>query len=233
MAKGRYMSFTDELDYSNELANQPAPGDLINNVTWLNDAGFMEIVERYGLPNEIAQELEEQFVEQSKKSLAEAIKRLTTRMAQNLHGFCVLRALGYHAQIESEGKEITSLRSIAKHFGVCHQYVDKVTNDMTRLLSTDAPKSLAIRTRKDNLKAKPPKGFITIGQAIKKFNITTFQINIAMKEAGLKFKKFTRGAKIVEEIKLKKALGTKEDQKRRRKPRKPGKVKMRQLELFT
>ena len=160
MGQGRYMSYTDALDYTAEQATE------IENS--IEQHTLVEIVNRYGFQEEMVAEIEEWVETQIKLGTAEFVKKLTMRMAQSLHGFCVLRALGYHAQVESGGQNITSLRQIAKHFGFSHQYVDRVTKDLQRQLDASGQNSLGIETKTYSMEVTAPPGFITLGQAIKK-----------------------------------------------------------------
>ena len=124
---GKFLSYTDQLDYNKEAA--PEAGADSQQETLQTLCG------RYGIPEDLIAEIEVWTDEQVKLGLREFIKRLTIKMSQSLHGFCVLRALGYHAHIESDGKTVKSLRQIAKHFGCSHQYVDKLTKDLESQLA--------------------------------------------------------------------------------------------------
>ena len=218
MGKGRYMSYTDALDYSKEGAAEAADS--------ITQGSLTEIITRYDYPEEMVAEIEEWTEDQIKLGTAEFVKKLTMRMAQSLHGFCVLRALGYHAQVESNGQNITSLRQIARHFGFSHQYVDRVTKDLADQLDATGKNSLGIETKTYSMEVTPPPGYITLGQALKKFKTTTLQIKRAMAQCKLEFKEIERGAKIVKEAKLKKALGKVVNGKRGRKPKQPNQIKV-------
>ena len=87
MPQGRYMSYTDALDYTKERATETEDS--------ITQGSLTDIIERYGFPEEMVAEVEEWAEDQIKLGTAEFVKKLTMRMAQSLHGFCVLRALGY------------------------------------------------------------------------------------------------------------------------------------------
>ena len=127
-------------------------------------------------------------------------------MSHSLHGFCVLRALGYHAHIEDqEGKPITSLRAIAKHFKCSHQYVDKLTKDLEVQLGLKI-ENLQIEQKTYSMEVTPPKGWLTIGQILKSNEITRKALWDAVNDLGLKVERHSRQSKIIKETDVQKII---------------------------
>lgn len=189
MGNGKFMEYNDVFDYKKEEAPEAADG--------FNQEAFEELCQFYQLPEDLVAQVEVWVDEQIKLGVREFIKRLTVKMSQSLHGFCVLRALGYHAQIESNGVAVNSLRQIAKHFGCSHQYVDKLTKDLERQLGIHA-ETLEIEKKTYSMKVDPPKGWITYGQAMKEFNIKRTALLNIIKQNKIPVKPYARNAKIID-----------------------------------
>jgi len=194
---GKFLSYTDQLDYAKEAA--PEAGADSEQETLQTLCG------RYGIPEDLIAQIEVWTDEQVKLGLREFIKRLTIKMSQSLHGFCVLRALGYHAHIESDGKTVKSLRQIAKHFGCSHQYVDKLTKDLESQLGVQAD-ALDIEKKTYTMTVNPPQGFITLGNALKKYGLTRQQLQGVVDANRLGVVPYKRSSKIIDEKKLQAAM---------------------------
>ena len=82
---GKYVTYTDALDYGGEIAPEA--------VDSIQQESLSELCRNYDLPEDLVAGVERWADEQVKLGLREFIKRLTIKMSQSLHGFCVLRAL--------------------------------------------------------------------------------------------------------------------------------------------
>ena len=193
---GKFLTYTDALDYQRETAPECGADS--------NQTQLAELCEAYDLPEELVAQVESWTDEQIKLGLREFIKRLTIKMSQSLHGFCVLRALGYHAHIESDGKTVKSLRQIAKHFGCSHQYVDKLTKDLESQLGVTVD-ALDIEKKTYSMTVTPPDGYITLGNALKEFKLTRQQLQEVI-DNGVPVQNYHRKSKIIERTKLLAAL---------------------------
>ena len=189
MTGSKFLQYNDFFDYKKEEA--PEAADQFTQGT------FEELCTFYELPEDLAAQIEIWVDDQIKLGVREFIKRLTVKMSQSLHGFCVLRALGYHAQIERNGVAVNSLRQIAKHFDCSHQYVDKLTKDLERQLGVQAD-TLEIEKKTYSMKVDPPKGWLTYGQAMKEFGIKRTALLNLIKENQIPVKRYARNAKIIE-----------------------------------
>jgi hypothetical protein len=198
MSGGKFMQFNDFFDYTKEEAPEAA-----DNFT---QGSFEELCRFYDLPEDLAAQIEIWVDEQIKLGVREFIKKLTIKMSQSLHGFCVLRALGYHAQIESNGVAVNSLRQIAKHFNCSHQYVDKLTKDLESQLGVQAD-TLEIERKTYSMTVEPPKGWVTYGQAMKTFGIKRTALLRIINENKIPVKNYARNAKIIPLAMLKKFSG--------------------------
>ena len=196
---GKYLSYIDQLDYGKEAAPEQAEDSLQDTL--------YNLCANYDLDEDLVAQIELWADEQVKLGLREFIKRLTIKMSQSLHGFCVLRALGYHAHIESDGKTVKSLRQIAKHFGCSHQYVDKLTKDLEGQLGVQAD-ALDIEKKTYTMTVKPPAGFITLGNALKKYKLTRQQLQEVVDANNLGVVPYKRSSKILDEQKLQAAIKT-------------------------
>ena len=197
------LSYVDKHNYADEVS---PIGDFDCST---NQDALEELLKEYDLPDEVIAQLDEWVEEQVKLGLREFIKKLTIKMSQSLHGFCVLRALGYHAHIESDGKSVESLRQIAKHFKCSHQYVDKLTKDLQRQLGVSI-ESLNIEKKNYSMTVKPPSGWITLGVAIRTYRVSRSRIQEAISN-GVRCKNYKRKSKILRIEDLEKDLGVGEN----------------------
>lgn len=194
----RPQRFNPAIDYTAQRA--PETFDSFNQ-----DA-FEELCQELEIPEEEIALIESWVDEQIKLGMREFLFKFTNKMSHSLHGFCVLRALGYHAHIEdSEGKPITSLRAIAKHFECSHQYVDKLTKDLEQQLGLKVD-NLQIEQKTYSMKVIPPKGWVTIGQVLKQYSITRKSLWDAIHELGVVVKGYSRQSKIIHESDVKKII---------------------------
>jgi len=159
---------------------------------------FAQLCEELEIPEEEIALIESWVDEQIKLGMREFLFKFTNKMSHSLHGFCVLRALGYHAHIEdSEGKPITSLRAIAKHFECSHQYVDKLTKDLEQQLGLKVD-NLQIEQKTYSMKVTPPDGWVTIGQVLKHYKVTRKTLWQLLAKHKVKPLAFERKSKIIE-----------------------------------
>lgn len=171
---------------------------------------FLELVRELDLPEEVVADLERWVDEQIRLGMREFIYKFTNKMSHSLHGFCVLRALGYHAHVEdSQGRPITSLRAIAKHFECSHQYVDKLTKDLEAQLGLKV-ENMQIEQKTYSMKVEPPKGWVTIGQVLKTNRVTRKTLWVLIEENGIEVRPYQRKSKIVRVSDIRKILSDKE-----------------------
>lgn len=164
-----------------------------------NQHDFEELIRELDLSEEIVGIIEGWVDEQIRLGMREFIFKLTNKMSHSLHGFCVLRALGYHAHIEDkDGKPITSLRAIAKHFQCSHQYVDKLSKDLSEQLGVKIY-NMQIEERPYSMKVTPPKGWVTIGHILKSYNITRGRLWSIIRQNKVEVREYYRKSKIVRE----------------------------------
>lgn len=195
--KGKFCSYLDALDYSSELASE------IECSADVYSADIDAVVDQYDFNEDLKQELKEDLQRhcehQIRQGVGEFISRLTFRMSQSLHGFCVLRALGYVCRIEGEdGKQITSLRQIAKHFKTSSQWIYKLTEDLKRCLGiTDDVQSLGILRKNYSMKVDVPTGFMTIGMICDELNTNNKRLQKLISENNIEQIPHTRGSKLV------------------------------------
>lgn len=192
------MQLQDNINYDNEAAPEAADSFTQGTLT--------EAIEEWQLEEELIATIEEWTEEQIKLGTREFIKRLTIRMSQTLHGFCVLRALGYHAHLEQNGKPVKSLRQIAKHFSCSHQYVDKLTKDLQQQLGVDPAQNMQIETKTYSMEIKAPPGWLTIGQAIKEHKITRRDLKQIIEKHQIQTKPYKRLSKIMKADQVKAAI---------------------------
>ena len=194
----RPIAFNGNIDYSHKIA--PETEDSFDQ-----DA-FVELCKDVEMPEETIAIIEKWVDEQIRLGMREFIYKFTNKMSHSLHGFCVLRALGYHAHIEDqEGKPITSLRAIAKHFKCSHQYVDKLTKDLEVQLGLKI-ENLQIEQKTYSMEVTPPKGWLTIGQILKSNEITRKALWDAVNDLGLKVERHSRQSKIIKETDVQKII---------------------------
>jgi len=197
--KGKFCSYLDALDYSSELASEIESSDDIYS------ADIEEVLDQYDFNINLRQELQEDLQQlcehQIRQGVGEFISRLTFRMSQSLHGFCVLRALGYVCKVEGEdGKQITSLRQIAKHFNTSSQWIYKLTEDLKKCLGvTEDVPTLGITKKKYSMKIDVPSGYKTIGMLIEEFGTNNKRLQKIILENKIKIKNHTRGSKLISE----------------------------------
>lgn len=196
--QGKYLTLCDNINYNNEAAPEAADS--------FNQESLAEAIHEWQLDEELIATIENWVEEQVKLGTREFIKRLTIRMSQTLHGFCVLRALGYHAQLEQNGKPIKSLRQIAKYFSCSHQYVDKLTKDLQHQLGVDPAHSSEIETKTYSMEITAPQGYLTYGQAIKQHNITRRELKQIIDSYDIQTQPYKRNSKIVDADQLNTAV---------------------------
>jgi len=185
----RPQRFNPAIDYTSQHA--PETHDSFDQ-----DA-FKELCEELELPEETIATIETWVDEQIRLGMREFIYKFTNKMSHSLHGFCVLRALGYHAHIEDDkGKPITSLRAIAKHFQCSHQYIDKLARDLSEQLGVSID-NLLIETKTYSMEVVPPKGFITIGQILKRYDVTRTTLWALIEEHGIEVRPYKRRSKLI------------------------------------
>ena len=185
----RPQRFNPAIDYTSQHA--PETHDSFNQ-----DA-FAQLCDELEMHEEEVAVIESWVDEQIKLGMREFLFKFTNKMSHSLHGFCVLRALGYHAHIEdNKGKQITSLRAIAKHFECSHQYVDKLTKDLEQQLGLKVG-NLQIEQKTYSMKVIAPKGWMTIGQVLKKYKVTRKTLWQLLAQHKVKPLAFQRKSKIV------------------------------------
>lgn len=185
----RPQRFNPAIDYTSQHA--PETHDSFDQ-----DA-FKELCEELELPEETIAIIEQWVDEQIKLGMREFIYKFTNKMSHSLHGFCVLRALGYHAHIEdANGKPITSLRAIAKHFQCSHQYIDKLAKDLSEQLGVSID-NILIETKTYSMEVTPPAGWITIGQILKRYKVTRNALWAMIEDRGLEVRKYRRRSKLI------------------------------------
>ena len=187
----KYESFNPATCYKSRQAPE-AEGNF-------NQHNFEELISELELSEEIVGYIEGWLDEQIRLGMREFIFKLTNKMSRSLHGFCVLRALGYHAHLQDiNGKPITSLRAIAKHFQCSHQYVDKLTKDLSEQLGVKIY-NMQIEERPYSMKVTPPNGWVTIGHILKSYKITRGRLWSLINEHKVEVKEYYRKSKIVRE----------------------------------
>lgn len=190
LGDGKFIEYTEDFTYDHEIAPE--------NENSINQHTLASLVRELELTECVVAELEQWTDAQIALGVREFVRAFVQRLSQTLHGFCVLRALGYHAHIEANGKKIQSLRQIAKHFKCSHQYVDRLTKDLEKQLGMALPKALGIETKTYTMDVVAPKGWLTYGQAIKAHGITRKRLLKAINKNQLIVKPYKRGSKIVE-----------------------------------
>lgn len=198
---GKYLTLHDNINYESEAAPEAHDG--------FNQHQLHQAIDEWNLDEELIATIEQWAEEQIKLGTREFIKRLTIRMSQTLHGFCVLRALGYHAQLEHDGKPVKSLRQIAKYFQCSHQYVDKLTKDLQTQLGIDPAHNSEIETKTYSMEIEAPEGFLTFGQAIKKHQLTRRELKQIIQQHGITTQPYKRNAKIIPTEELTAAINKK------------------------
>lgn len=196
---GKYQEYHEKWTYDDELA--PETSNNIDQHTIAN------LVQELGLPVETIETIQEWSDQQISLGVREFVRAFVQRLSHSLHGFCVLRALGYHAHIEANGVRVQSLRQIAKHFKCSHQYVDRLTKDLEQQLGVVMPsKSVEIEKKNYTMHITPPKGWLTYGQAMEYFKITRKRLLRVIKTNQLQVRSYKRGSKLVNIKEVTKAL---------------------------
>ena len=194
---GKFCTYLDALDYSSELATE------IESSADVYSADIDAVIDQYDFNDSLKQELKEDLQRhcehQIRQGVGEFISRLTFRMSQSLHGFCVLRALGYVCKIEGQdGKQITSLRQIAKHFKTSSQWIYKLTEDLKRCLGvSDDVQSLGILRKNYSMKVDVPSGYMTIGMICEELNTNNKRLQTLIAENNIEQIPHTRGSKLI------------------------------------
>ena len=195
----KYESYNPALCYKSKIAPE-ATGTF-------NQHQLEQLISELELEEEIVGQIEGWVDEQIRLGMREFIYKFTNKLSHSLHGFCVLRALGYHAYLEDkDGKPVTSLRAIAKHFQCSHQYVDKLIKDLNDQLGIKIY-NMQIEERPYSMKVDPPKGYITIGQILKNYKITRGRLWRLIEEEGVEVKEYERKSKIVRLKDIEQILG--------------------------
>ena len=194
----RPIKYNSSVDYTKQKA--PETHDSFDQ-----DA-FEELCRELEIPEESIATIEAWVDEQIRLGMREFIFKFTNKMSHSLHGFCVLRALGYHAHIEdNNGKPITSLRSIAKHFECSHQYVDKLTKDLEVQLGLKI-ENRQIEQKTYSMKVDAPQGWMTIGQILKTHPITRKTLWLVIDDLGIVVKEHSRQSKIIKATDVQKII---------------------------
>ena len=171
----------------------------------INQHTLADLVYDLGLDESVVAELE-QWTEQQ---INWVCGNLCGRLCIGYHThYTGLRIAGIELprHIENNGKQVRSLRQIAKHFKCSHQYVDRLTKDLEKQLGMALPKALDIETKTYTMNVVAPNGWLTYGQAIKTHNITRKRLLKAINKNQLVVKSYKRGSKIVNAQALAKAL---------------------------
>lgn len=158
---------------------------------------FQQIIEELDIPEEYVGDIENWVETQVMLGMKQFIKRFTSILAKSLHGFCVLRALGYHVHINHKGRPVKSLRQISDHFKCSHQLIHQLTKDFQKQLNIEGAKSNEIETRTYSMNVVPPKGWITLGNAVKKYNVTRRYLLKYIDKNGIELKSYKRNSRIV------------------------------------
>jgi hypothetical protein len=177
---GRYLHYDDTIGYT-QHQHKIAQATKHDLPAMLEEEGLIELLPK----------LQAWADEEIRLGMCEFINRFLAKMSQNLHGFCLLRALGYDVMLEHEGKSIKSLRQMAEHFQVHHSYIHKLTKDLQTQIGLGKPKDYST-------KVKPPKGYMTISQAMTHFGIDRLKLWEAIKRSGAKVKPYKMNSKLVQ-----------------------------------
>lgn len=155
-------------------------------------------MDELNIPEEYADQIEKWVDSQIKLGMKQFISRFIGLLSKSMHGFAVLRALGYHVNLTHKDKPIKSLRQIADHFKCSHQLIDQLTKDFEKQLGIKN-QSLEINKKRHSMKITAPKGWLTLGDATKKINITRRHLLRIIEEDGLEIKNYKRNSKLVKE----------------------------------
>lgn len=183
--QGKFVSYDDKINYSDiEKHHKESKQDTLQSLLGPHDldVSIIPIIEDY-------------VDDQVRLGVLEFINRFLAKMSQNLHGFCLLRALGYDVTLEHNGKSVNSLRQLSDHFQVSHQYIDKLTKDYEKQIGLGKPKEY-------NPKVKPPDGYITIGQAMKKYKLKRNDMTNFFNATNCTAISYKRNSKIIPEGQL-------------------------------
>jgi hypothetical protein len=185
---GQFVSYNDSIDYTPIVdKTHPMTPQAINANTQVDLA---DAIAPHIMPPEVMPMLEEYIAEQTKLSTLEFINKFLGKMSQNLHGFCLLRALGYDVMLEHNGKHVSSLRQLSEHFKVSHQYIHKLTKDYGEQIGLGVPKSTSVQ---------PPDGYATLANIMKKYSITRHKLKRIIQQTGATVMPYKRNSKIVQE----------------------------------
>lgn len=201
-----YVSPTEEVE-SFKLNNEDTEGKYIrgdmDKINWgetyngYPQEKLEEIQKELDIPEEYIADIELWCEDQIKQGSKEFIRRFTSILAKSLHGYCVLRAMGYHVQIEHEGKAITSLRQMAKHFKCSHQLIHQLIKDFEKQLKFESFKTLEIETRTYTCTVEPPKGYITMGNAMKRTGMSRRKFLKYCEAKNITLKRYIRNSRIL------------------------------------
>jgi len=188
---GQYVSYNDAIDYTPLVdKTHPMTPQAINAETQVD---LCDAIAPHVLPLEVMPLLEEHIEKQTKLATLEFINKFLGKMSQNLHGFCLLRALGYDVMLEHNGRHVSSLRQLSEHFKVSHQYIHKLTKDYSTQIGLDG----AAGAKRNSV--QPPDGYATLATIMKKYSVTRHTLKKIISETGAKVMPYKRNSKIVQE----------------------------------
>ena len=185
---GQFLSYNDAIDYTPliDKTHPMSPQAITSTQVDLADA-----LAPHSIPLEVLPLVEEHIEKQTKLATLEFINRFLSKMSQNLHGFCLLRALGYDVMLEHNGKHVSSLRQLSEHFKVSHQYIHKLTKDYSN--------QIGLGGRQSRNTVSPPDGYATLATIMKKYSITRHTLKKIIVQTGAKVMPYKRNSKIVQE----------------------------------
>jgi len=186
---GQFVKYSDDIDYSPIMdTNHPMCPQMFKPI----QEDITNLLDLHDAPHELIPTLEDYIGEQTRLATLEFINRFLAKLSQNLHGFCLLRALGYDVMIEHNGKPVTSLRQMSDHFQVSHQYIHKLTKDYSEQIGMSKPKQY-------KSKVTAPEGYITLGDAMKKYKLTRHKLKQLIRATKAQVIQYKRNSKVMQE----------------------------------
>lgn len=184
---GQFVKYSDDIDYSPIMdKNHPMCPQMFKPP----QEEIAHLLENYDAPPELIPVIEDYISDQTRIATLEFINRFLAKLSQNLHGFCLLRALGYDVMVEHNGKPITSLRQMSEHFQVSHQYIHKLTKDYSEQIGMSKPKQYKTRVT-------APDGYITLGEAMKKYKLSRHKLKQLIKATKAQVISYKRNSKVM------------------------------------
>lgn len=179
--KGRYVQYDDSLLYKqspHKITEAPC------------QKTAPALLQELDLPLEYVPPLEEYIDRQVHLGTLEFINRFLSKLSKSLHGYCLLKALGYEVQIEAKGKHISSLREMADHFQVHHSYIHKLTEDLAAQIKAGTPKEYCRQVT-------APTGYLTMTQIMQKYKLSKPKVQEVIKKANAQTMPYRKNSKIV------------------------------------